>query len=89
MVEQSATLQQRASTQSLKDAYLTTLFLESKYDDSAKSSVDVFQSYVGNDSRCTSHNSIHEDVDSTCTSLLRSFSVANYKDPNTFNCKKP
>ena len=77
----------RASTQSLKDACLTTIFLDSKYDDSAKSSVYVFRSYMHNDSRRTSHNSIHEDVDSTCTSLPRSFSVANYKDPNTFNGK--
>ena len=45
MVEQLATLQQRASTQSLKDACLTTIFLESKYDNSVKSSVYVFQSY--------------------------------------------
>ena len=62
----------RASTQSLKVDCLTTIFLESKYDDSAKSSVSVFRSYMGNDSRRTSHNSIHEDVDNTlhCQEVL-------------------
>ena len=89
MVEQSATVQQRASTQSLKGAYLTTIFLESKYEDSIKSSEDVFESYLGSDSNHSSQNSIHEDVDSTCTSSQSSFSFANYKDPNTFNSKRP
>ena len=89
MVQQYATLPQRASTQSLKETYLTTLFLESKYKDSAKSSEDVFQSYLGGDSRRSSHNSIREDVDSICTSSPSSFSFVNYKHPNTFNCKKP
>ena len=42
MVEQFATVQQRANTQSLKGAYVTTIFLESKYEDSAKLSEDVF-----------------------------------------------
>ena len=89
MVEQSATVQQRASTQSLKGAYLTTIFLESKYEDSAKLSEDVFKSYLGSNSSHSSYNSIYEDFDTTCTSSQSSFSFSNYKDPNTFNCKKP
>lgn len=89
MAEQSARLQQRARTRSLKEAYSTAISVESEYEDSARSSEDIFESLLGTDSSHSSCNSSHEDVDSAHTSSQSSFSSADYEDPHAYNHKKP